>query len=809
MTVTGPADEQALRAWALTHARSVGRGGPDLEQSAPGFGKASPELTPGVAELEGLFDKSYQQGLHGGVTCMDIAAVPGGPLLVAGGTPTGRVRVWDGQTGRLLRVMQDGSEPVRSVTWNTTGGRALLAVRQASGCAIWDGATAALLFRLPGPQASDPVRVHGADRFLIRGLVYGPGGWYGNVPGSSELGEVLCGCVESTGAVSVMWADKGALRMVSQPTNRGFRDRPARPESLVAPVLSPSALSATTLSNGQFLLASGSGGGISVYEVTYPQAHLVVGYRVPGVRTLAWFDLPDRRHLLVAVCDTGEVAFIELDGPGDAAAGTPGRWLSTRIFTRTYEHPGIVCATWCLSASGVPMSAVVCEDYGVRRAVEPFAPVRQAAGDDVPPVPSARGALIRLTDTFVPSETTPPPDTPLAPAAAPAPVPLPQVDPAALLALGKADLWPPLSLVEDLVALTGRAAPGTLHDRRFLALASHPGVVRLRGLGWPGRSRVGFAGLLASATDQLADCVPPPATGASERVAALREALAFGPSESEVPPVPPASVAAAADTVTDCTISLLSVLGPEAVQADPALPLLLAHAAADMPHLAPHQLLLLAPRAGGGSARTRTTAHAPGTSGTSNRGALTHLLPTQLALPGPVLLMKYSRHELLFRLHVTEAEPLPGEVTLVLDTSPPTFGPVEGVLRAAAHLVTLEFWRYGRHPHLVTFDRPSQAVPLARPTDILALWTTRTLDVPDVARALETAAATGAPALLLTQHRLPRELGLEPGPGLRLLTTHSADDAPAGRWARQFQQHVPPSPHPGELRNAISALLRT
>ncbi|MBZ3904834.1 hypothetical protein [Streptomyces griseiscabiei] len=150
---------------------------------------------------------------------------------------------------------------------------------------------------------------------------------------------------------------------------------------------------------------------------------------------------------------------------------------------------------------------------------------------------------------------------------------------------------------------------------------------------------------------------------------------------------------------------------------------------------------------------------------------------------------------------------MPGEVTLVLDISPPTFGPVEGLLRAAAHVITAEFWRYGRHPHLVTFDRPSQAVPIARPADLLALWTTRTLDAPDVARALKTAGTTGVSALLLTHHRLPRELGLTPGPQLRLFTTHLADDAPAGRWALPFQQHVPPSLQLGQLRNAISALL--
>ncbi|MDT3398740.1 hypothetical protein RKE29_19165 [Streptomyces sp. B1866] len=219
------------------------------------------------------------------------------------------------------------------------------------------------------------------------------------------------------------------------------------------------------------------------------------------------------------------------------------------------------------------------------------------------------------------------------------------------------------------------------------------------------------------------------------------------------------------------------------------------------------QLRLLAPRAADGAARTRTTAHAPGTGGVGNRGELTHLLPAQLALPGPLLLLKHSRRELLYRLHVSEAEPHPEPVTLVLDTTPATFGPVEGVLRVAAHLIAAEYWRHGRHPMLVALDRPGLAVPVARPADLPALWTTRTLRPPDVATALATAAATGAPALLLTHHRLPRERGLEAGPGLRMLTTHAGDDAPTGRWALPYRRHVPPSPDPAQLGRAIAALL--
>nr|QBG49796.1 hypothetical protein [Streptomyces spiramyceticus] len=651
------------------------------------------------------------------------------------------------------------------------------------------------------------MRVHGAERFLFRFRrhysdveyvidIYGPGGYYGDLGSSADLGRpVLCGLADSSGATTIVSSEGGRFE-----TKRATETPPLGRTTMAARLSidadRPTLMAATGLSRDNFLLAEGFESGFSVWEVVANSGVRLASRLLRGVKTLDWLDLPDHRKLLAIGCDDGSLTLMGLEPASDAPVGAPGRWR-TENFDSPYDHPGIISVTWCLPSSRLPMTAVLCEDLTVRREPGPFAAVpheasgnKLSSGPDTPPPP----------DVTPPSDAPPPPDAPPRPTAL-------HVDPAGLVALGKADLWPPLSLVEDLVALTGRTAPGALHDPRFRALADHPGIVRLKELAWPGRSRIGFAGLLAAETAQVAECAPPPGSGDADRVAALRDALASGLCESDVPAVPLTPVADVANRVSDRMISLLTVLGPETVQADPSLPLLLARSAADMPHLDRRQLRLLAPQASDGSARTKTTVHAPGTSGTSNRGALTHLLPTQLALPRTLLLLKHSRHELLYRLHVTEAEPFPGEVTLVLDTSPPTFGPVEALLRAAAHLITAEFWRYGRHPQLVTFDRPSQAVPVARPTDLLALWTTRTLDVPDVARALATAATSGAPALLLTHHRLPRELGLTPGPQLRLFTTHSADDAPAGRWALPFQRHVPPSPQPAQLRNAISALL--
>lgn len=790
MTSTTPGADRALRAWALTHARSVGRGGTPPEPAAAAR-RPSRELIPGSTRLN-IEDTEAQD-----VTCMDICAVPGGPLLVATGTRKGLVRVWDGQTGRLLRTIP-GRSAVRSVVWNAYEDRALLVVQSQAGAGIWDGLTAALLIRvhdsLPTPWDLPHVRpIRGIGRFLfgpqqfsVSAEVWGPGGRYGELRPSSRSGPLwpVCGVASHSGRTfAVCHASNGTLMYTADDADA--RHGPTSYEVALSKHRATVASATPALGDEGVLVAMATMSQLLVSRVTSTESTAVVGHPVKNVTALDWLALSGQALLAVGH-ENGSLSVMSAVGPLRPYQSGGLEW-HVETYPCGRAHAGIGKATWCMTPGREPMVAVLCNDLTVWRQPLPFAVPR----DRLPPPPAD---ALQSPGTTEPSETAPPPLTL-------------RVDPACLVALGKADLWPPLSLVEDLVALTGKAPVVALHDPRFAPFADHPGFVRLRGLAWPDRARVGFVGLLAAGTEQIPGCVPPPECGDQDRVAVLRDRLASGPGPRDVPFVSLPPVAAAADTVTDRMIALLTVLGPETVQADPSLPLLLARAAADMPQLDSRQLRILSAHASDGSARTRTTVHAPGTSGTSNRGTLTHLLPTQLALPRQVLLLKHSRHELLFRLHVTEADPMPGDFTLVLDTSPPTFGPVEGLLRAAAHVITAELWRYGRHPHLVTFDQPSQVVPIARPTDLLALWTTRTLDLPDVARALKTAAVTGVPTLLLTHHRLPRELGLTPNPHLRLLTTHLADDAPAGRWTLPFQQHVPPSPHPAQLQKAISTLL--
>jgi hypothetical protein len=166
-------------------------------------------------------------------------------------------------------------------------------------------------------------------------------------------------------------------------------------------------------------------------------------------------------------------------------------------------------------------------------------------------------------------------------------------------------------------------------------------------------------------------------------------------------------------------------------------------------------------------------------------GPLTRLLPTQLALPGDLRTTRLAENQLLFRQHRAPAPPAPQPVTLILDTTPPTYGPAGTALRLAAHLITTTLWAYGHHPALITLDDP--AVPLAT--------------------ARHAAAALGQPAVLLTHHQTARDNRYAPGPTSRLLTTHQPPEKPPTDHASPWHAHLPPSPADAQLTDAVRRLL--
>jgi WD40 repeat protein len=380
-----------------------------------------------------------------------------------------------------------------------------------------------------------------------------------------------------------------------------------------------------------------------------------------------------------------------------------------------------------------------------------------------------------------------------------------------LLALGERGLWPPLGLVADVVTLTGpRPEAGRLNDARLLPLGAQPGFVRLRGLGWPAVARAAFAALLLADLDH-APALVPPASGA------LAEALAGalrGPRPAALAASAVAAVAEGARRLSEGDVALLRILGPGACASDPTLPLRLRGAAGLLPVLDPASLELLAsgaswlPRERPGADQRvvgSVPAGAPVVTDVAQHGPPARILLTQLALPPAVFDHEARTGRLLYRAITHPQRPTPRPLTLVLDTTPATYGPVEVVLRLLAHLVTATLWQHGVHPALVTLDHPHTATPLTHPGHLAHLWTTRTLAAPadTLPDALATAAGLEQPTVVLTHHRsLDRRTG-----AFTLVTTHTPQAPPPHEPRDPRHHHVPPVPDAARVTGLVAALV--
>jgi hypothetical protein len=209
------------------------------------------------------------------------------------------------------------------------------------------------------------------------------------------------------------------------------------------------------------------------------------------------------------------------------------------------------------------------------------------------------------------------------------------------------------------------------------------------------------------------------------------------------------------------------------------------------------------------AAAVGTLTYSPGTAGVARSGPVTRLLLTQLALPPDLLTSRLAEDQLLYRQHRAPAPPAPEPVTLILDTTPPTYGPASIVLRLAAHLITATLWAYGHHPALIALDTPATPIQLRTPADVITIWTTTTLDNPAalLTAARHTAATLGQPAVLLTHHQTAHDSRYAPSPGNRLLTTHQPPEKSPPEPASLWHTHLPPAPTQAQFTTAIARLL--
>ena len=343
----------------------------------------------------------------------------------------------------------------------------------------------------------------------------------------------------------------------------------------------------------------------------------------------------------------------------------------------------------------------------------------------------------------------------------------------------------PLSLIRDLLAVIGgRAVDSPL---RQLAPQLKPVAERR----WPDAARLGVAAVILHDVPLPGWQTPPDASG-DDLAEALTEALHGNPVEPDPAAAPLALLLKSCERLDPRLLDLIELIGPLTLAADPGLALRLLPRIENMPPLADRQRALLGVRSrvqGRAGCATGVAAGADrliaggvemGSFGAQRR----HLLPTQLALPKIMLHARHVRGELLFRPREAAEPPRQRPLVILLDVSPPVFGPVEATTRLAAHTAARTLLDAGLSAMLVTpTDAGPPMVPIERPTDLAEIWTRRSFTPAD------------APRLLALAHALRATLPHEPGiPPLVLLLTHTwfgADDdlPPISHLRGLFIQH--------------------
>lgn len=325
---------------------------------------------------------------------------------------------------------------------------------------------------------------------------------------------------------------------------------------------------------------------------------------------------------------------------------------------------------------------------------------------------------------------------------------------AALAQLHRLQLYPPLSLLHELLRLLSG------HTSTLAKLAEHPNIRRLIALKWPTTACVGLAALLLRPLSSPA-WKPPPDLSPGMLCERLNAVLAEEPIEPKAPAPPLAALIEVANSIDERLLNLLAILGPEAVAAEPGLPLRLLHRIPELPCLSVPQRRLLGLRL---PLQRNGRAHGHGMgsewAGLALRGDLRTLLPSQLVLPRPMLQSREWRGELLYRARAGQEPPRLRTLVLVLDISPSCYGSLEITLRLTAHILAASLIKARLSAVLVTAGGASRVRALERPVDLLELWTARSLAPADaggalrVARSLQETLRDGVlePSVLVLSH---------------------------------------------------------
>jgi len=798
----------AVGIWAATHAATVpvfGRrpaAGP-AEGSAPAGGKLvmpPSEVTPAFTIPPAPANESDVETYAEGMSAITTAA---GRTFLA--TTDGVVQLWDLDDGRHLRTL--GERAAYDAAWaQTSDGRLLLATACMQGrVEIWD-------------------------------------------PDTGERLRTLTGHAPRSNVMSVAWAHTGKdeLLLATGSSDRTTRiwdpDTGACLHTLSEHGGTVNSVAWARTADGRLLLATGSfDDEARIWDAGTGECLRRLEGHEDDINSVAWALAPDGRLLLATGADDDTTRIWD---------------SSTGQALHTLTGASVDCVAWAKTADGLLVLAARGRD-GVTRIWDPLnsaelASVPSASADyrrSAAWVRDRAGNLLLLLSRPDGSPAghgdSPGPVRAWLVETAPAGAKQPVIKPedgrstgipagtiARLLRLGAGGLWPPLGLVADLVTLT---APGqqhrptapsraisaglTLCEPRLAVLADEPGIALLRELAageprWTGDARSAFAALLCTSLDLPPEYCPPPAADPAGLPVALEEALRHrADSAPGRPPWQPpvAGLRTALAGITCQAIALLAILGPAACAGNPLLPARLAHRIPQLPALSSGELRLLTAitgRTGRENFIAGTRTWAPGTVGVSRNGQLSRLLPTQLALPRDIMAMRLAEDQLLYRQHRAAERPAPEPVTIILDTTPPTFGPAGNALRLAVHLITTTLWAYGRYPVLISLDDPRASAELRDPADLIRIWVSGTLDPPTASLAIARRTAIGLrqTALLCTHFQTARDTGYRPGPASRLLTAHQPPEQgaePSSPW----HAHLSPGPTAAGLTAAIGRLL--
>jgi hypothetical protein len=340
-----------------------------------------------------------------------------------------------------------------------------------------------------------------------------------------------------------------------------------------------------------------------------------------------------------------------------------------------------------------------------------------------------------------------------------------QLLPQALFHLHRLGIYPPLSLVQDLLVLTSDQ-PLPAH---LVSLPNTiPGITKLAALRWSESARIGLVALLLHKLP-ISGWDTPQNTPLSKISKALRIVLNGEAVVPEVPPLPITLLEDAAKQIDDRLISLLTILGSQAIEVEPGLPIRLLPKVRDLPVLSSKQRQLIGLNVYFSGTSGQSIGRDPGAdrgqvSGveTARRTDWNALLPSQFALPKTVLDYRYAQGELLYRSREVAEPPRLRPVVLLLDVTPPVFGPVEAVTRTAAFIVARSLQQVGFPVALVTTgDGQEQVTQLELSANLVEIWTQRSLLSANVSRSLRIANAV--------RSSFQDESGLEP---IILLLTH-------------------------------------